>query len=1732
MAKTVRAMPDSLQRGEIPFQYAGLSWLQSLADSLGRLSDFHDIDLVIESPGTRFASLFEWVSFVSIADQILRRPHVRSVQIDFRDPGYSLLPIKNFLAHKEADPKHNLHDPDLRYTEHLFDLVGFLQSIGTRSVLKQSHSSFFYRGMTPDMLTFRSVHTNSEFSTVVLGITRIESREDSRRFLDEERIRQWRENMGQQYSRSPLFQFDEIWRVLSHELAVNTWEHSGATGFLAARVVRPMKNGDILPFARVSYSESIQQNLATMGDCLEICVADAGKGIVATLEESFKARTNLPDAPRATEVLAFAFDELGTRKSLQESWITERHALGRILNMVSKYGGALVVRSGGAEITYLGSEQSGFARLPNHLGFKPSRVRQISSGLEGTHLQVLLPLEPAIQASTNRPRSILVSALPESFRVDHSQIRGHLVPLLEALDLPQNAEDQDYVKRFRSCCERLTQSIVRRLALPDPVIIDFHGLTLTSAEFETLLYYLQNVIQNRPVLLVQLHSKLASMIANLEEINAETSLHDRVGAKDGLVDEQRPEVSERSFLETYRTVNAPVLGLDIEGKPYLFGMPTVESRNILLELIQNEVSSTLPELSANNPDAISALLAVLNRTSQLFESREGRWKCVWTLNELRKQAKRAMQHDFNAVLSASFAWRGREVPVEVEHEKPENGMSRLVIGRDHGPKRFSLPWQNEWMWVKEFLECSRILARGRYADEAAQILIFRLRWFLESTKRSLADAKILAAITAPGLLLATAMHRWWPLESGIERPAVLDLGYSMLHSRDATPPIAQGDSVVIVQDVLSAGIMSGRVISSLRMHGIDITALIAFIQLVDHDGTTVSDVGEWRKTLGVPHHALIRTKRGAFSVPPLDEETGIAEQGDSSDFWVEPRTLRPFQYNMLRAVLTDTTPTSGQSVTISEFETQSTCLVRSGHYVIGDRHHPIGIDVMGALQGDIGARIAEWIADLCQGIPDRPRAQWENERGFREFTGDVTIVLMPLNSQIHYLWPKVEELLAQRGQRQPMWLLDATLFLGSGPVYRLPLQLSQLLYDTAFDLMKRLKNKHSAGEFKPLRILILDDAMATGRTGLTILFTLQRAIMRALAYYGIESSRSAPIVQWIRYFSVFNRMSYHNDALWRSMKTIGEAIDTPFVFENYIRYIGFPPPDEKNCEQCAELRRIRLQKDQWRMRNHAAASWLSAREAELLPVIMKTKKANDPDRLQSPIQVLPPQVSNKGDTPTRYEAHYADTAISIFYTLMYQSYPPHDILRSILRLFQEGTLAEERTEWERYRWAVLEWCTRNWQRIVASGSRGAFFECARNELTTDSDLLRHLFYSLGSILSDSSLAFDDSDDSNEGRSAMNDNPLEEFIAQAIDRLVELETERKSKDASPDRVKKMNCLDIALNLFFLRLNEEATLNESTAARDLLDRLLEFAERRARKLEETDLSLANQLVTRWTGPEGTNVSAWTLRIVADYLFRARSMGEESAADHLLLIGRLRKVLSDPSNAGHRVYLRSSMGLFQKALEDLRPYMAAQVASFMGHANRIIEWLSEADIGKVVEPPLSDIRDCIEALDQHGKIATTFVRLFCPSIEKLRDTLMKQAGSEGRLDFGVTVEGRCENSRALVHEESLFTTLHNWTINPIKDYRDRRCKSHISFSRDRSKDGKSKLRIRIVSDFASPEKTERNIKGGHGFDSTELTLKPFDVQTSKHWSHPTDSEKKIGYTAACDLLIPLGYEWKEEK
>ena len=102
-----------------------------------------------------------------------------------------------------------------------------------------------------------------------------------------------------------------------------------------------------------------------------------------------------------------------------------------------------------------------------------------------------------------------MSTLPEGFHPDPSHVRGHLVPLLERLGTGQPAVGANELLEFRGKCEALARELIANRPANEALVLDFSQLQWTAAQFETLLYLLQNVLQQRLVLLVEISPDLA-----------------------------------------------------------------------------------------------------------------------------------------------------------------------------------------------------------------------------------------------------------------------------------------------------------------------------------------------------------------------------------------------------------------------------------------------------------------------------------------------------------------------------------------------------------------------------------------------------------------------------------------------------------------------------------------------------------------------------------------------------------------------------------------------------------------------------------------------------------------------------------------------------------------------------------------------------------------------------------------------------------------------------------------------------------------------------------------------------------------------------------------------------------------------------------------------------------------------------------------------------------------------
>lgn len=228
---------------------------------------------------------------------------------------------------------------------------------------------------------------------------------------------------------------------------------------------------------------------------------------------------------------------------------------------------------------------------------------------------------------------------------------------------------------------------------------------------------------------------------------------------------------------------------------------------------------------------------------------------------------------------------------------------------------------------------------------------------------------------------------------------------------------------------------------------------------------------------------------------------------------------------------------------------------------------------------------------------------------------------------------------------------------------------------------------------------------------------------RAFQSFDCNPSDHPRPVEWIRYFAVVNQLNRARYWFLHSVERLGRT-HVPLVLEEFSSFIGLPVFDEETCPVCQDIARIRRVAER---AGHAGAelvrAWCLNRCDELKGRAIDAPRSPSPAerRLSRPIIVgAPPGPSD--ERATHYGFHYAASAIWRFHELMYLSYPPGDVLRSLRSARADGDDPEARG-YVTYRWAVYSWALSNWSRVVANVAQQAFVEAAWYEIETSSGLV-------------------------------------------------------------------------------------------------------------------------------------------------------------------------------------------------------------------------------------------------------------------------------------------------------------------------------------------------------------------------------------------------------------------------
>lgn len=1643
-------------------------------------------------------SLFDWLMIVAMIDKVLTHNiyvtefSIKVKRASVEEHLHSLSQVIQYENEIKAGAIRR--DEGMEMSRRTYRILGFLEALGTLDVLQANHDARVqYQFVSKERAQARSFYVGrGKRDTVVLGLTRIDKKDDCRRFLDGSRISSWREAMDAKYSQSPLFKSEEVWRIFCHELSVNIWEHAGQrrSGFISARIVEPYdsRTGQIKKWCKKGFPPHMHPLFSHCRDgFIEICVSDAGEGVVCTLKEAFDSRLLAGRRSKVTpvedtDILKFAFDESGTCKKGDESWAIERHALCRILNLVAKYGGALTLRSGRGEITYLGTGGR-FEKLPDNGGFEPTHIRQLAGkGYTGTHIQLLLPLVAHVNLDKGLQlarKNILSTTLPKSFRLQSDHPIGHLVPLKESLGVKGGvgADDQ---RSFRKACLSLGIEIIGR-PKDEPIVLDFSDLSWTPAQLETLLHLLENVLQHRPVLLVELEPELALGCMRLAIESAPTQLAPLLAdSEPGFAGVTYGELTERYFLETYRSVHETVLGLDRNGDYYIFGLSDEKYIAALLSVI--DTPSSIAELADRYEIEEKWLNVIINNINPLFYmDEEARISTVWSSNALSIESNRVMSRHFGDVIDRCDAWRGN--------------------GEQEKEMIFNLPWDAEW--VESFFECGRILTRERYADEAAQRLLYRLEYGLDLLgKKTLEDITMLACVTAPALYLATALQCWWPRE---KKPIVADLGQSlMLGARARLPVFSSTGSVVVIQDILNKRHVSGELVKRLTDSGATVACVLSLTELdPEVSDITVAALDSGWTSEAIPEHAMVKIPRPKTCQPP---EVG---QGDNA-WWVEPRTLRPFRYSTLRggsgklgSLNTDQVQNSERLKELHDGAAYS--LIRAGHFAYDVRHYNAILDIYGAITGEIGEEVAHWLADVCSGEL-REKADWESER-FYKVRGDVTAVLMPMHSHIHYLWPKVANILAQRNRRQPVWFLDATLFLGHGPVYRLPIQLEHQIKVA----IEKYAAKGESGGNK-IRLLILDDASVTSRTGQTIVRAIDQAISRAMQKTG-QVSDAASQLEWVRYFVVFNQLGAAQNDQWRWSRTVGKyAVD--FSFDYFLRVFGLPVYEAKSCPNCRDILRInKLEDVARRIGALSAENWAKDIARRLEPISIDGEKFRRHKKVKIPVPIrLTREGGGESEQRKCNESEYADFAISRFYDLMYRSYPCGDVLQALGGNCAPGDCSVEIIkEYSRFRWAVLQWCIRHWPRVKANAAQNLFFMNIRAEIKDNSFIVPCILEFLSQI--------------------HEEDEVKNIVGECIEKLGELEASRFRVVQADDSVwgDRLVQLDQGLNLFLINIPGDELDRYCVPFPDLVPKpVLEVLDHAAKELDKSGLNSLRNIYNGFTQPVREVDPAWALRTIAENLFRGLGANDEPRNSHHLLRYLLSEIGKDPNRKENRCLLYGCLTHFVRAVEivvGISGISAGKEVTTMGH--EVLEWLRIPAGGDGLEDIPADLRHLSDTVSTDGEFTKEFNELFHVSVEEIKIDLERRYSEIVKpkrklLDFACEIKDDCSHQTVVANVQTLQEFLGNWSIGPIGKEQGN-FKACVSI---RGADEHSHIQFRILTNYSSPEETQRRIEESAKTSYDISNLHRYGVEVVGKWVNPDHDELEQGYLAAVVISVPIGF------
>lgn len=1222
--------------------------------------------ITIDLSQYNYISLYDLLSLYLIVDAaqaLLGKAHVRFAGIGpFSD--YQVMPIDEYNAIR----KQNINKlssnvlSEFNYARDVYNLLSFCHHFGLFEALsfQRKAGTVTIEGISDSLL--QKLHTyggTQKSGSRVLRMIPIRVLDDVESFRVNNVISNWLSSLPPKVASAPIFIDGEFAHVFGYQLGLNIIEHSGsawrgeygANGVIAMRVISP-QSFESMKSSFIDHPNIFESSNNDRG-ILEICVGDRGNGIVNTLRDahsSFMTKFGIKSNDSIEDIIAFAFDEIGTRKDFSER-LGGVHALHRILKCTSKYGGVLSLRTSGREFIYDGSSNNQFVRNASGIGIYPTSSTPFMHPF-GTQFQLLLPLSnPPTQ------KHIIVKRNIEQVHDTH-QRKFKIV------------EVGAYFTKTGDPETNLKLGMLRHSLMEEPsniiIVYDFGNSQFSEEDIVLIFSSQKPVFHTHTCTCIGISGSLATRLRHRESLNIQD-------------DSLKSESKDLFYVLSVKHRVLPVM--DTEQRIWWYGLGRYnfdEVINMIFDADNGVPITDINKLVAAEDKEYLELY--LKSNLDIFEIIPASalavdiWKC--------------------RISKATFL-DAQELLVRLK--LPE---LMKAVGCIETSGYYKLPSRSDY--YNRFIQSTPLLQTNHIADQITDWIIAAVRELVGASMNIL-----LLTATGPAELIARSVASKM-IGYNIH---VINLGYysaldhENLFDRDDwinTPS-------VIVSDIVDKETTLSQITSFCCNNNLSPKGIVSILKLTDTCVETNSLF--WDSSASSISGDLPRFFISDYQRPLALTEQDVAINKEKMLF-VEPYSLEVFSFASLSGAYEERYPREQLNRSRLQMLEESKSL-RFGHWIYGTHHFIITTNIKKLLSDDfIGGEICGEILDII-------------------IARKIDHVLLPLHSHICDIVSRIETAVKLTVKHKVTFTYClSTKVLASRPFYVLPKPIKHSIKENSAQL--------SNFPEKQLNILILDDAVATGRTIETIL--------RALILFGRrcmnDLSLSISPYKHIHTYAILDRQGRAKSTLLSGIGSISLFEDSPglgdikeaqFTFK-YDRWLDveMPVTESGACDLCEEISDLKSMVSSALIpSDHSAANEISLRIDQIRPKSTEIPSFYSYEEKKLPVPV----------TIGRIGAETAELVLWEFYNLTHRGNPFWGLIREYQNICSDYPMQIPEEDFEHnlefLKIEIARILFKSWDRMNSQWAGQNWLNCMKSEISKGTYAAKFILWESGKTLAKS-----------------------------------------------------------------------------------------------------------------------------------------------------------------------------------------------------------------------------------------------------------------------------------------------------------------------------------------------------------------------------------------------------------